>query len=103
MAIVGQRIVATSGVPLVFSTATIGPGTYLVRAHPANAGTYCYIGYTSQTATTLTGYPMNKTDDEITITVAALEDLWVNSDKTSDVVCFIRSEGENIGRKAPAG
>ena len=103
MASVGQRIVATSGVPLVFSTGTIGPGTYHIRAHPANSGTYCFVGYTSLTCTTLTGYVIGKTDDEITLTVAALENLWVNSDLSADVICYIRSEGENQGVKAPAG
>ena len=103
MALNGQTIIATSGVAQVFSTASIGPGTYLVRADHINTGTYCYLGYTSVTVTTLLGYPLAKTDDGITITTVALEDMWVNTDTSADVICWIRVEGENQGVRAPAG
>jgi len=101
----GQIIVATSGVVQTFSTANITGGTYTIRADPANTGTYCYIGYTSETATTITGYVLNKGDlTGITITVNDPDGtLWVNADTSADVICWIKSEGENVGVKAPAG
>lgn len=101
----GQIIVATSGVVQTFSTISMEPGTYLVRAYTANVGTNCFIGYTSQTATTLTGYILNKADlSSITLTVNDPDGtLWVNSDKSADIICWIKSEGGNVGIKAPAG
>jgi len=103
MAINGQKAVTAAGTPEVISATAIGPGTYLFRAHPGNTGDYCYLGFTSLQATSQAGYIVNKTDDEITMTLVDPADLWVDSDTNADRICWIRSEGENQGKKAPAG
>ena len=103
MALNGQTIVTAAGTPEVFSTvAAVGPGTVLVRAIPGNTGDYCYIGFTSLTATSEAGYVINKTDDEIALTLVDPADLWVDSDTSGDKICWIMSEGENQRIKAPA-
>ncbi|MBV6343494.1 hypothetical protein [Candidatus Magnetobacterium casense] len=101
MAILGQKAVTTAGTAYALSTADLGCGTWKLYPHPANSGTYMYLGYTSQTATSNTGVVLKKAVDEITITVVDLADVWVGSDTDGNSICYVQVENESVGKRAP--
>ena len=101
MAILGQKGPTTAGTPVVLSSTAVGAGKYLIWAHPANTGSYMYLGYTSQTATSAAGAVLKKSDFPILLSMVDIADLWVDSDTDADTICWVLAEHENVGVHAP--
>ncbi|MBV6343493.1 hypothetical protein [Candidatus Magnetobacterium casense] len=99
MAILGQLGPSTAGTPVQESD--LGPGTYRLWAHPANGGTYMYLGYTSETATSAVGVVLKKGEEAIIVTVTDASDIWVDSDTDANVICYLKLEGESVGLHPP--
>lgn len=96
-----QRTVTTAG------TAVQGPNTgagmFQVEAHPANTGTYCYIGNDgADDVANTTGYVLKKDGRPTVIVVTNMNELWLDSDTNGDKVIILKIGGEQMGQNPPA-
>ena len=101
IAVCGQTGPTTAGTPV--QNSTMGVGTFCIYPHPANTGSYMYLGYTSQTATSNGGIVLEKDVDKISITVVDASNIWVDSDTDADTICWVQTEAQNNLAKAPVG
>ena len=98
----GQKSVTTAGTAVQVTTAgLVGPGTYLFKALAANTS-YVYVGNTTGTVTSASGYQLTSATEQIVCTVTDLSQVYLNSVTDGQGICWIRVEGQNIGAAAPA-
>lgn len=86
----GVITVATAGTAV--QGANVGPGTYIIKADPANTGDYVYVGNDGAgDVSSSTGYKMAKTDTTC-ITLNNLNELWFDVTTNGDKITWLRAD-----------
>jgi hypothetical protein len=91
-------------------TAVVGPstgaGTFLVRANPANTGTYMYMGNDgADDVSATTGLPIAKTNVYgvlVTVGPGGLAEYYFDTDNNGDDCFYLKVAGEGVGALPPA-